>query len=163
MNAVMRPIAIGDVISFRACLDAVARERKYLALFEALPLEQVHEFVAGNIANHIPQVVAEQDGRVVGWCDVRPNWFPSMKHCGELGMGVLDTYRGQGIGAALLERCIKLAKDAGMTRIELEARSENAPAISLYRKFGFKTEGVKERGMLVDGVYYQKTMMALLL
>ncbi len=163
MRAVIRNITLDDVASFHACLDAVARERKYLALVEALPMDQVREFVAGNIENGVPQVVADEDGRVVGWCDIRPGRFHSVQHCGELGMGVLASHRGAGIGAALLERCIALAKAAGLTRIELEARSENERAIRLYQKFGFQTEGVKRRGMLVDGVYFEKTIMALLL
>jgi len=39
MPAIIAPIALSHAQSYRDCLDAVARERKYLAQLEALPIE----------------------------------------------------------------------------------------------------------------------------
>ena len=163
MSAVISPIAIEDTASFRACLDAVARERRFLALLEAPSLEHMQEFVSENIAKKIPQVVAKEGTKVVGWCDIQPGWHHTLRHCGSLGMGILPSHRGQGLGEALFRACLLLAKEAGITRVELEARSDNEAALRLYRRLGFLQEGIKQRGMLVDGEYKDTTAMALLL
>ena len=44
--------------SFHACLDAVAREKRYLAQVEALPLERVAAFVKDSVKNNAAQYVA---------------------------------------------------------------------------------------------------------
>lgn len=157
------PISIADVESFHACLDAVAREQRYLALMEAPPLRELESFVAQNMAHQVPQVVAKDGNVVVGWCDISPGLHQTLQHCGTLGMGVLGGYRGRGIGRRLLRACVGLAKDGGMTRVELEVRADNLAAIALYQSVGFEHEGTKKRGMRVSGEYQDTIAMALLL
>jgi hypothetical protein len=43
------PIAEEHIPGFRAAVDVVAREKKYLAFLAAPPLEEVTRFVLGNI------------------------------------------------------------------------------------------------------------------
>ena len=145
------------------CLHTVAQERLYLALLEAPPLEEVRTFVAENIKNQVPQVVARDGERVVGWCDIQPGWHHTLKHCGALGMGVLEEYRGQGLGTRLLQSCISEARKSGITRVELEARVDNVHALKLYERLGFAYEGTKKHGMRVDGRYIDTVAMALLI
>jgi hypothetical protein len=58
-----------------------------------------------------PQVVARDDPRVVGWCDIVPWWHHTLRQCGALGMGSLTGYRGRGLGnvffGAGLERAVQ--------------------------------------------------------
>ena len=157
------PIAEAHVLSFHACLDAVARERRYLAIIEAPPLAQVLAFVKENIAADAAQFVALAGERVVGWADVLPTWKPALAHTGSLGMGVLAPYRGRGLGSALLAACRTKAQQRGITRIELEARIDNLNAIRLYEKSGFVREGVKRNGMRFDNVYFDTLLMGCLL
>jgi len=148
--------------SYRTCLDAVARERRYLAQIEALPLERVKEFVRGSVTNDAVQFFAVDGEKVVGWADIFPAWAHAVSHCGSLGMGVLPEYRGRGIGQRLLRSCIEKAWTKGITRIELEARADNTAAIALYEKCGFKHEAVKRNAMRFDGKYFNAVQMSLL-
>lgn len=157
------PIKEEYVEGFYRCLDEVARERKYLTFTEAPPLESVREFVLSNIAEGRVQCVATVDGRVIGWCDILPRPWPGFEHVGGLGMGLLPRWRGRGIGKRLMEAALAWAKQSGFERIELEVYASNAPAIALYRRFGFTTEGVKVRGRKLDGVYDDIVQMALFL
>ena len=156
------PVAEHHAEGFRACLDAVARERRYLAQVEAPPLERIEAFVRESVANDAAQFMAVDGDRVVGWADVLPRWAHAVAHVGSVGMGVLPAYRGRGIGRRLLEACIAKAWDQGITRIELEVRADNEPAIALYRALGFEQEAVKRRAMRVDGVYHDALLMSLL-
>ena len=156
------PISEDHAESFRACLDTVARERRYLAQIEAPPLERIRAFVRESIDSDAVQFVAIEEGRVVGWADIFPAWAPAVAHCGTLGMGVLPAYRGQGIGKRLLQACIAKAWTQGITRIELAARSDNTRAIRLYESLGFEHEGIRRHAMRFDGVYHDAAQMRLL-
>lgn len=162
MQHEVRAIAVEDAESFHACLDAVAREGRFLALPEAPPLEEVKSFVRSNVERGVPQVVARAESQVVGWCDIVPGWHHTLRHCGSLGMGLLPAHRGQGLGRLLFDECLRLAVQAGVTRVELEAREDNEPALSLYRQLGFSVDGRKARGMRVNGEYISTIAMSLL-
>jgi GNAT superfamily N-acetyltransferase len=92
--------------SYRECLDSVAREQRYLAQVEALPLEKIQAFVKDSVASDAVQFFALDGERVVGWADIFPSWAHAVSHCGSLGMGVLAPYRGRGIGTKLLQACV---------------------------------------------------------
>lgn len=156
------PIAEDHVEAFRAALDVVAREKRYLAMFEAPPLAQVREHVRDGIAQRVAQFVALDGPQVVGWADVFPGWAHGVQHRGSLGMGVLPAWRGRGLGRRLLEACIASSWARGLTRIELEVRVDNAPAIRLYERVGFGHEGIKRQAIRVDGVHVDTHAMSLL-
>jgi RimJ/RimL family protein N-acetyltransferase len=159
------PIAEEHIESFYQCLDAVARERRYLALVQAPPLESVRQFALSSMENAVIRFVAlskeENQVRVVGWCDISPVTREGFTHCGRLGMGVHKDFRRRGIGRKLIDQAINRAKELGLERIELEVFASNIPAIKLYEKLGFAVEGVKKKARKLDGVYDDMVQMAL--
>jgi RimJ/RimL family protein N-acetyltransferase len=157
------PMAEAHIESFRVCLDAVARERRYLALTEAPTADAVREFVRSALGRQVPQFVALEGKQVIGWCDIFPHERESFAHVGRLGMGVLPLYRGQGTGRRLAEKTIAQAKRIGLERIELDVYASNKPAIALYQSLGFAVEGVKRKGRKLDGIYDDVVVMGSLL
>jgi RimJ/RimL family protein N-acetyltransferase len=154
------PIQRRHLAGFREVLDGVARERRYLAFLEAPPADRVRRFVLGNLRSGTAQFVALDGERVVGWCDVTPKAHETLRHSGTLGMGVAATHRGQGIGARLMAATLDAAGANGLSRVELTVRADNAPAIALYRRCGFETEGTLRRYMRVDGAWFDALLMA---
>ena len=146
---------------FRACLDAVAREKKFLARTEAPPLERIEDFVRESVKNNVAQYVAVDGPAVVGWCDVFPDQAEAFKHRGSLGMGVLASYRGRGIGKQLMVATLAHARQNGIVRVELEVRADNVSAIKLYERLEFVHEGRKRSGMRFDGASFDSLTMAL--
>lgn len=55
------------------------------------------------------------------------------------GMRTLPHAQGQGLGASLLAAFTDLASRRGITRAFLQVEADNAPALALYRRFGFTT------------------------
>ena len=53
-------------------------------------------------------------------------------------MAVLRHWRGQGVGASLLEALLRLAGERGMREVTLHAQTH---AAGFYRRFGFDTRG----------------------
>ena len=161
---IIRPIREEDSPAFRELLDSVARERRYLAALEAPPLERMQVFVSGVVkAGHV-QFVADDDGKLLGWCDALPGEASAgTAHVARLGMGVHQDHRGRGLGRALMEATIEKVRARGLEKIELSVYSSNAPAIALYRKLGFIEEGRKIRGRCVDGEYDDVLLMGLMI
>jgi ribosomal protein S18 acetylase RimI-like enzyme len=157
------PIAEEHISGFRAAVEIVARERKYLAFLEAPPFEETRRFVLRNIEQGYPQFVVLSADAVVGWCDVFPNRTRVIySHCGTLGVGLLPEFRGKGIGRKLMQRTIGAAFAFGLTRIELTVRENNVNAIALYKSLGFEIEGLHRNAVCIEGHYENLYSMALL-
>ena len=53
-------------------------------------------------------------------------------------MAVIEAHKGRGVGRELMAACVKRARRLGAGRLYLETNSGLAPALGLYRSFGFK-------------------------
>ena len=67
-----------------------------------------------------------------------------------LKIAVAPSWRGQGIGTRLLERCFAISATRGAASVHLEVRTSNKPAIELYHKLGFEVVGKRHN-------YYEDT------
>ncbi|MDB5359366.1 MAG: hypothetical protein JWO51_663 [Rhodospirillales bacterium] len=106
------------------------------------------------------RLVAIVDERVVGLLSLHPR-DGRRAHVGEIGLFVHDDFHGRGIGRALIEACIDLAENwLGLTRIELNVYTDNAPAIALYESCGFEHEGTARNFCLRDGAMVDARYMA---
>jgi len=127
------------------------------------PLESTRAFASLALTGHLIQHVALDGTNVVGWCDVIISDRETMNHGGMLGVAVLDAYRGRGLGARLMRSVLAAARSRGLVRVALQVRADNARAIALYERLGFRHEGRLRRNLRVDGVDYDSLLMAILL
>ena len=106
-------------------------------------------------------LVACVDAEIVGSLGLGAVERPRRRHVGDLGMAVRDDWQGKGVGTALMRAAIDLADNwLNMERIELTVYVDNAPAIALYRRFGFEVEGVHLRYAFREGTYVDAHTMA---
>lgn len=84
-----------------------------------------------------------------------------LAHTGEIALSVRRKYWHIGVGSAMMEMLIELAKEASLKNIELSVHAENERAIALYRRFGFEEIGRHRGKMYVDGEYYDEILMDL--
>lgn len=66
---------------------------------------------------------------------------PVLDEADILLLAVKKDWQGQGIGGRLMEKARLDWEGAGLSRIFLEVRSRNSPALALYQKAGFKEIG----------------------
>ena len=93
------------------------------------------------------ELLAELEGKVVGCAGINCiGRKEKIRHRAEFGISVDKAYWGLGIGRALTEACIKCAKLAGYTQLELEVVAENRAAIALYESVGFVEYGRNPKG-----------------
>lgn len=94
------------------------------------------------------------DGDYVGNCSLMGKKPDRYRHRASIGIALFQKYTGMGIGRAMLEKLISIAKEKGLEQLELEVVSSNKPAVSLYQKLGFKICGTLPKNMKYkDGTY----------
>ena len=106
------------------------------------------------------RIVAILDGSIVGSATMT-RLAGRRAHVGQIGMGVADGWTGRRIGTALMDALVDMADNwLGLRRLELEVLADNEPALALYRRFGFKSEGVRRDVVFRAGAYADTLAMA---
>lgn len=84
--------------------------------------------------------VAVAEGNIVGYAGM---WHVITE--GHItNVAVLEDYRKQGIGDALMHKLEEVAEEKEMIGITLEVRMNNAAAQKLYYKHGYRAEGLRK-------------------
>lgn len=136
-------------------LNAVAAERMYLSVYGGFTHEGSENFSLFCRENGFPQFFAidEQTDTVVGWCDiVGRDTCP--RYVGYMGVGLLEGYRGMGLGRRLIEQTVQAAAESGFRVVRLECRESNTRALALYEKLGFRRYARRSRGLVIEGEYF---------
>jgi ribosomal protein S18 acetylase RimI-like enzyme len=161
MTVTIVPVEMRHIESLSDCVAEVARERRFLSIVEGFTLDQTAAWVAIDRLRGNPFLVALDQDRVVGWCELRRDLLPGRAHTGLLGMGLRAPYRGRGLGRQLLDQALAAARGRGLGRIELLVRGRNARAIRLYTQVGFQEEGRKRDAVRLDEGSEDELLMAL--
>ena len=118
-------VRVADWNADRAALRTV-REQVFVRE-QGVPIEMEWD-ESDSMCQH---VVAEAAGYAIGTGRLLQH-----QHIGR--MAVLAPWRGRGVGSALLEALLQLARGHGIRRVRLNAQTR---AVPFYRKHGFVVEG----------------------
>ncbi|WP_144558151.1 GNAT family N-acetyltransferase [Shouchella miscanthi] len=103
-------------------------------------------------------LVAEAEGRIVGYLRAQGSQLRKLAHRVEFGVGVSKKYWGYSIGKSLIIKLLRWADEKQIHKVMLQVLETNVTAIQLYEKLGFKKEG-----LLIDdkkhGDTYQHTII----
>ena len=110
-------------------------------------------------------LVAERGGEIVGLCSVgRVRHTARFRHRAGLALVVSGACWGLGIGSALLREAVSWAKAQGLLQLELEVVTDNARAVRLYGRSGFRVTGTRPRALrYADGSFADEYLMVLTL
>lgn len=86
-----------------------------------------------------------RDPMIVGHVELRARPEPATAHRCLLGIGILASHRGRGLGRALMDTALAWARTQPLAWMDLATFETNTAALALYRKLGFA-----ETGRVVD-------------
>ena len=156
---VIRPVRESDAAAF-------ARVQSEPSVIEGtlqLPFQSAREW-RERLAKPVPELrtlVAELEGRAVGFATLLGFANPRMGHVAGFGMTIHPEAQGMGVGDAMVRAVLDIAERwCGYQRVQLEVLTDNARAIALYRKHGFVEEGILRHYAYRRGRYADVLMMA---
>jgi len=123
--------------------------------------EQQKNILEDKVSKQFPVIVAELDGKVVGFGMYSEFRFrEAYKFTVEHSVYVNEAFHGKGIGKLLLQELIALARKQKLHTMIAVIDSENQSSVEFHEKFGFKTAGIiKESGYKferwLDSVFMQ--------
>ena len=122
------------------------RKMEYRDVDEVMRIENriyPYPWSAGNFIDSLDSgylcMVAEVDDAMVGYAVL----MPSVDEAHLLTIGLASEHQRKGMGEEVLARMNAMARNSGINRIILEVRPSNTPALSLYRKCGFRQIGLR--------------------
>ena len=113
-------------------------------------------------AGHLGEarLVAEEDGKVVGWAALSPvSRRPCYAGIAEGSVYVAEHARGRGLGHALLVRLCADADVAGIWTIQTSIFPENIASLALHERCGFRVVGTRERIAQLDGAWRDTVLL----
>ncbi|HEY7202781.1 MAG TPA: arsinothricin resistance N-acetyltransferase ArsN1 family A [Methylomirabilota bacterium] len=125
--------------------------------------EERRQWMATRAPRH-PVVVAVSAGQVVGWGSLNSfNPRPAYDHVVDLSVYVERAWRGRGVGSALLQHLLPLARGLGYHKMVLATFPYNEAGVTLYGKMGFTPVGVYHEQGRLDGRWVDVLVMERLL
>lgn len=161
MEIQIRPYQIKDT---QAILDIINHNILHsTALYDyaVRSYEQQKNLLEEKISKNFPVIVAELDGQVAGFGMYGEFRFrEAYKFTVEHSVYVNQNFHGKGIGKALLQELIALAKKQKLHTMIAVIDAENQGSVAFHEQFGFKTVGIiKESGYKfnrwLDSVFMQ--------
>ena len=121
------------------------------------------ERMTSDLENRI--ILLAFDGpEVVGHLQISLATNARFRGTGDLFIYLHQYFQNAGLGAALMNEGIALARARRVHRVELTVVADNHRAIRLYEKVGFQREGLKRENYLAeDGKYHDEIEMGILL
>jgi len=105
-------------------------------------------------------LVAEYQGQLIGNIDLNGNRRRKLFHTGMVGMGILEAWRGKGVGKALLAAVIDWGiANQHLKILWLAVYASNQAGKALYQKLGFREVGKLENFFREQDEYIDKLMM----
>jgi GNAT superfamily N-acetyltransferase len=161
LTAVVRPARQQDITGIVGVIRSVAGEGDHLVAKRlARDLERTDVLLRHNESETRTFFVATVEEDAVGWLHVAAPGLPEMRHTAELTIGVLEDYRGTGIGSALMEMGLEWAAEQGYRKVYQGTQAGNERGIAFLEANGWEREAVRKGQYLVGGELVDEVQLA---
>ena len=157
----IRPARQEDLTGIVGAIRQVAEAKTYIVA-ESVADEIDHEnaLLRHNELESRMFFVATVDDDVIGWVHLYAPELEKLSHTAELTVGVIEEYRGHGVGSHLLSRGLGWANSNEYEKAYQSVPSTNEAAIEFLENHGWETEAIREDHYKLDDRYADEVMMA---
>ena len=108
-------------------------------------------------------VQEDETERIVGSASLSFHSTEAFRHKAELGITIHDDYQNIGLGTAMVNHLLDIARKKGLKKVYLLVNTNNARAIHVYEKCGFRIEAKLEKEHFQKGQFGDDYRMAIFL
>ncbi|MFS0634794.1 GNAT family N-acetyltransferase [Mesobacillus foraminis] len=160
----IREIKQGEAAALVELIKEVEKQSKYMLLEPGERTSGAQELESRIIemkkVGNSTVFVAEEGKELIGYLMAIGGTAKRNKHCVYLVTGILDEYRGSGIGTELFKHLEEWRRGTEIERLELTVVTLNEAGIRLYKKMGFVIEGTKRKSLCINGEFVDEYYMS---
>lgn len=144
----LREAIPSDALQLINFLKRVSQQSDFIIFddLDGLTLEKEEQSLAEIYQSKVDELmVAIFDGEIIGYCRIE-----AKDDQAELGVVVDKDFWNNGIASYLMEDTIDWSISSPLKKIFLEVYKNNPAAIHIYQKYGFATESIKEKTLIMS-------------
>ena len=158
----VRPIRPEDAPLLVGLFESLSHKSVYRRFFtpmKRLPHSMLARFTQIDYDRHIALVALSVSKSKESMLGVARVILERNQKEAEFSVVVSDPWQGKGIGAALLHRCISIAKERGIEKVMGTVLAENTQMLALGKKLGFKIKKVLGAGEFELSIGFRKKLI----
>src|SRR3954468_17822310 len=126
----IRPARSSDAPSYFRMWRGVVEEERWVRTERVGSVKDYRRTLADSWSDDRARFVAVAWGQVVGLITIERMIHPVNRHVATLGMAIEGSWRGQGVGSALMAFAMRWARQVGVEKVTLEVYPDNEAAIA---------------------------------
>jgi phosphinothricin acetyltransferase len=158
----IRPATLDDCAAINDIYNFYVRTSPATFDLEEMTPKWRIEWMRTHIAQRLPVLVADDAGNVAGWCCLS-RWSPKRAYNTTVdeSIYIADSYRGRGVGRALLGAILDQARALGVHVVMAGVVACQEPSLALHRAMGFEQSALNRHmgfklGAWHDVAYLQR-------
>ena len=162
VEGTVRPARQEDITGIVGVIETVASVDSYVVagrLAEEVTREDV--LLRHNESEDRVFFVATVSDDIVGWLHVGGTKAPKMGHTATLTLGILEEYRGNGLGSTLMESGLEWASGHGYAKVYQNLPATNDRAIAFLEAEGWSVESTREGHYRIDDELVDEVQLAI--
>jgi ribosomal protein S18 acetylase RimI-like enzyme len=139
---VFRLMGGADKELFKDFVRSLPRKDNYYLLLDMQNDQSIDLWLKRVELGHTLTVIALEDGRMIGFCDLHMNEVPWIRHTAEIHLNVSAAHRGLGLGRILANEVFSIARARGLAKIWARMAATQEAAQRVFQNLGFHTEAL---------------------
>jgi ribosomal protein S18 acetylase RimI-like enzyme len=141
-HVTFRLMNAGDEDLFKGFIRALPQKDKYYLMLDMHSDRSIDLWMTRIASGQTVSVIAIEADRMIGFCDLRTNDVPWIRHTAEMHLNVSAGHRGLGLGRILANEIFAIARARGLEKIWARMAASEEPAQGVFKKLGFHTEAL---------------------
>src|SRR5215469_12539321 len=127
---------------FKTFIRSLPREDNFYLLVDVQKDSAIDDWMKGIESGAVLSVIAIEDNQIAGYCNLRMNDTPWIRHVGEIRMSVSPAFRGRGLGKTLANEVFAIARARGLQKIRARMAASQKAAQNVFASLGFHAEAL---------------------
>jgi L-amino acid N-acyltransferase YncA len=138
----LRPMSSGDVAGLKAFVASLPEHDLLFLSRDITHPKVIDAWIAALPEGRVKSLVAQENGVIVGCTAIILHELSWSRHVGELRVLVSPTWRGKGLGTALIQECFAQALELGLAKLCVQMTVDQRAAIAGFESIGFRAEAL---------------------